>query len=441
MERLFRLKENKTTAGTEVIAGIATFLAMAYIIVVNPSILSQAGMPFEGVLFATVLVCLFSSVAMGLYANLPFALAPGMGINAFFTFTLVLGMNIPWQTALGAVFISGVIFIILSVLKVRTAIVAAVPASLRYAVAAGIGLFLTLIGLEQVGFIVHNPATIVGFGELNLTVILFLVGLFITSMLVIRKVKGNLVLGIIITSVIALVVSLVGSGIGWIEEPFVDPPTRVFALPSLEVFLELDILGALQLGMIGPIFALLFTDMFDSISTFLGVSQVAGLVQKNGQPKNVGRALLVDACSTTISGLFGTSSGTTYIESAAGVEEGGRTGLTALVAGLLFIPFMFLSPLLSFIPAVATAPVLVLVGVFMMRPVVDLDWKNMEEAIPAFLALVLIPLTYSITQGIIWGFISYTIIKLLVGKGRDIHWMLYIIDAFAVLSLILPMLR
>ncbi|MFW6180771.1 MAG: solute carrier family 23 protein, partial [Spirochaetota bacterium] len=260
-------------------------------------------------------------------------------------------------------------------------------------------------------------------------------------MLVIRRVKGNLVLGIIITSVIALVVSLVGSGAGWIEEPFVDPPTRVFALPSLEVFLKLDILGALRLGMIGPIFALLFTDMFDSISTFLGVSQVAGLVQKNGQPKNVGRALLVDACSTTISGLFGSSSGTTYIESAAGVEEGGRTGLTALVAGLLFIPFMFLSPLLSFIPAVATAPVLVLVGVFMMQPVVELNWKNMEEAIPAFLALILIPLTYSITQGIIWGFISYTIIKLLVGKGREIHWMLYIIDAFAILSLILPMLQ
>jgi AGZA family xanthine/uracil permease-like MFS transporter len=287
---------------------------------------------------------------------------------------------------------------------------------------------------------VSNPATIVGFGGITLTVVLFLVGLFITSLLVIKRVKGNLVLGIIITSAIALIVSLVASGAGWIEAPFVNPPSKIFAMPSLEVFFKLDIIGAVSFGMIGAIFALLFTDMFDSISTFLGVAQVAGLVQKNGQPKNVGRALLVDACATTISGLFGTSSGTTYIESAAGVEEGGRTGLTAVVAGLLFIPFMFLSPLLSFVPAVATAPILVLVGVFMMRPVVDLNWRQWDESIPAFLALVLIPLTYSITQGIVWGFLSYTVIKLIVGKGREIHWVLYIIDAFAILSLILPMI-
>ncbi len=440
-KKLFDLKKSGTTVGTEVISGIATFLAMAYIIVVNPAIISQTGMSFNGVLFATILVSAFSSIAMGLYANLPFALAPGMGINAFFTYSLVLGMGIPWETALGAVFLSGVLFIILSIFKVRVTIVKAVPASLRYAVAAGIGLFLTFIGFQQVGFIVKNPATLVSFGGINVTVIIFLVGLFITSILLIKKVKGNLVLGIIITSIIALIVSLIGVKSGRMETPIVTLPKAVFALPSMDVFFKLDIVGALKFSMLGPIFALLFTDMFDSISTFLGVAQVAGLVDKDGQPVRVGKALLVDAGATTISGLFGTSSGTTYIESAAGVEEGGKTGLTAVITGLLFLPFMFLSPLLSLIPAVATAPVLVLVGVFMMKPLAKLDWNQMDEAIPAFIALILIPLTYSITQGIIWGFISYTVIKLLIGKGKDIHWMLYIIDAFAILSLALPFIK
>jgi len=439
--KLFDLEKSGTNVGTEVISGIATFLAMAYIIVVNPAIISQTGMPFNGVLFATILVSAFSSIAMGLYANLPFALAPGMGINAFFTYTLVLGMGIPWETALGAVFLSGVLFIILSIFKVRVTIVKAVPASLRYAVAAGIGLFLTFIGFQQVGFIVTNPATLVSFGGINHTVIIFLVGLFITSILVIKKVRGNLVLGIIITSIIALIVSLIGVKSGRMEAPIVTLPKAVFALPSLDMLFKLDIVGALKFSMLGPIFALLFTDMFDSISTFLGVAQVAGLIDKDGQPVRVGRALLVDAGSTTISGLFGTSSGTTYIESAAGVEEGGKTGLTAVISGLLFLPFMFMSPLLSFIPAVATAPVLILVGVFMMKPITKLDWNQMDEAIPAFVAMILIPLTYSITQGIVWGFLSYTVIKLLIGKGKDIHWMLYIIDAFAILSLALPFIK
>jgi AGZA family xanthine/uracil permease-like MFS transporter len=440
-KKLFDLEKSGTTVGIEVISGIATFLAMAYIIVVNPAIISQTGMSFNGVLFATILVSAFSSIAMGLYANLPFALAPGMGINAFFTYTLVLGMGIPWETALGAVFLSGVLFIILSIFKVRVTIVKAVPPSLRYAVAAGIGLFLTFIGFQQVGFIVENPATLVSFGGINLTVIIFLVGLFITSILLIKKVRGNLVLGIIITSIIALIVSLIGVKSGRMEAPIVTLPKAVFALPSLDVFFKLDIVGALKFSMLGPIFALLFTDMFDSISTFLGVAQVAGLIDKDGQPVRVGRALLVDAGATTISGLFGTSSGTTYIESAAGVEEGGKTGLTAIIAGLLFLPFMFMSPLLSFIPAVATAPVLFLVGVFMMKPITKLDWNQMDEAIPAFVAMILIPLTYSITQGIVWGFLSYTVIKLLIGKGKDIHWMLYIIDAFAILSLALPFIK
>jgi adenine/guanine/hypoxanthine permease len=436
MEKLFKLQENNTNVKTEVLAGIATFLTMAYIIVVNPGILSICGMPFPGVLFATILVCSISSILMGLVANLPFGLAPGMGINAFFTFSLVLGAGVSWQTALGAVFISGIIFVLLSIFKVREMIVKAIPLCLRYGVAAGIGLFLALIGLKSVGFIVMSEATLVAFGGINLQIIIFLIGLLLTGVLIVKKVKGALIIGIIGTSVIALVVSLIVEAGG--GAAFVVPPEGLFALPSLDVFFKLDIVGALSLGMILPIFTLLFTDMFDSISTFVGVAEVGGFIDESGEPKNVGKALLVDGISTAISGLFGTSSGTTYIESAAGVEEGGRTGLTAVVTGLLFLPFMFLSPLLNFIPGVATAPVLVLIGVYMITPLKKLDWVNFEEAIPAFLAFILIPLTYSITSGIIWGFLSYTFIKILCGKIKDVPPMLFVIDIFAILSLVAP---
>jgi len=436
MEGLFKLSARGTSVKTELRAGLATFLTMAYIIVVNPGILSITGMSFAGVLFATVLVSAVSSILMGLVANLPFALAPGMGINAFFTFTLVLTMGVEWQTALGAVFVSGIIFILLSVFKVREAIVRAIPASLRFGVAAGIGLFLALIGLTSVGFIRPDEATTVAFGGMTAQTILFVIGLFGTAFMVIKKVRGALIYGIVGTAILALIVSLIMESSG--REAFVTVPSGIFALPSFEVFFKLDILGALSLSMILPIFTLLFTDMFDSLSTFVGVSEVGGFIdEKTGQPENVGKALLVDAISTTMSGLVGTSSGTTYIESAAGVEEGGRTGLTAVFAGILFLPFMFLSPLLDFIPSVATAPVLVLIGVYMVKPLAKINWSNFEDAIPAFLALILIPLTYSITQGIIWGFLSYTVLRLLAGKLKEIPVALWIIDAFAILSLVL----
>ena len=436
----FKLEEKNTNVKTEVLAGISTFLTMAYIIIVNPVIISNTGMSFSGVLFATVLVCAISSILMGLYANLPFGLAPGMGINALFTFTIVLGMKVPWETALGAVFISGIVFIILSVTKIRELIVKAIPLSIRYAVASGIGIFLALIGLKSVGFIVSNPATMVGFGGITPQLLIFVFGLFFTGFLVIKRIKGSLIIGIVTTSIIALIVSFIMTGSG--KAGFVRMPEGIFALPTLDVFFKLDILGALQIGMIMPIFTLLFTDMFDSISTFVGIAEVGGFVDKEtGQPENVGKALLVDAVSTTISGLFGTSSGTTYIESAAGVEEGGRTGLTAIVTGLLFIPFMFFSPILSFIPEVATAPILVLIGLFMMKPLLKINWGDFEEAIPAMLSFILIPLTYSITQGIVWGFLSYTIIKVLMGKFKEISVTLWLINIFAVISLVLTVVK
>ena len=434
--KYFRLEENRTDINTEIRAGITTFLTMAYIIVVNPAILSKTGMPFGGAMFATILVAGLCSILMGLVTNLPFAIAPGMGLNAFFAFSLCLGMGIKWQTALGVVFLSGIIFIILSLTGVRKAIISAVPFSLRYGVAAGIGLFLTLIGLTSAGFIVGNPATTVTFGGMNTTTVLFVIGLLFTGLLIAGNVKGALIIGILFTSILSLIAASIVPG----AKGLAAVPTAVFAMPDFDVLFKLDIAGALSLNLLVPMFTFLFTDIFDSLSTFLGVSEVGGFLDEQGQPKNVGKALLVDAIATTFSGLTGTSSGTTYIESASGIKEGGKTGLTVVVTGLLFFPFMFFSPLLSFVPAVATAPVLVLIGLFMMRPINKIDWDNFEESIPAFLSMVLIPLTYSITQGIVWGFLSYTVLKIFRGKITEIPLTIYVIDAFAVLSLATPFL-
>jgi adenine/guanine/hypoxanthine permease len=436
MEWLFHEKMDGTRVRTEVRAGIATFLTMAYIIIVNPAILEEAGMPRDGALLATVLVAACGSILMGLLANLPFAIAPGMGINAFFTYGIVIGMGVRWQTALGAVFVSGVVFLLLSIFRIRERIVAAIPPPVRFGVAAGIGLFLAFIGLQKVGFVVGDPVTIVRFGGMNVQRIVFVVGLVGTGWLVIRRCRGALIWGIAGTSLLALTASRIAET--WGDAPFAVMPDRWVALPSTAVLFELDIVGALTWGMLLPIFALTFTDLFDSLSTFVGVSEVGGFIEPDtGQPKNVAQALLVDAIASMMSGLFGTSSGTTYIESAAGVEEGGRTGLTAIVTGLLFLPFAFFSPLLSFVPEVATAPVLVLIGVFMIGPIRKVPWDDFESAIPAFLSLILIPLTYSITQGIVWGFLSHTAIKVLQGEFRQISLTLWLINLCAVASLVL----
>ncbi|GAB4179028.1 MAG: NCS2 family permease [Calditrichia bacterium] len=429
LAKYFEFDKYNTDTRIEIIAGITTFLATMYIIIVNPAILSKTGMSFNGVLTATVLVSAFSSIMMGIYARNPIVLAPGMGLNAFFTYSVVLGMKVDWPVALGAVFWSGIIFLILSIFNIRTAIVKAIPKQIRYAVSAGIGLFITLIGFENAHFIVANPETIVSFGGLNIYTITFFAGLMITSILVIKRVKGALILGIILTTLLA-----VPAGRLYGNEIFVQWK-GLFSMPDFTVFFAMDLETSLKLAMIPVIFAFLFTDMFDSLSTFIGVAEAADLVDENGEPLRIKESLIVDAFSTTISGLFGTSSGTSYIESAAGIEEGGRTGLTAFVAGVLFLPFMFFSPLLSVVPALATAPALVLVGVFMMKPVTKINWTNFDDAIPAFLAMILIPTTYSITQGIVWGFLSWTIIKLVLRKWDEISVMLIIIDVLAILAL------
>jgi AGZA family xanthine/uracil permease-like MFS transporter len=439
MKEYFEFSKYGTNLKTEIIAGITTFLATMYIIVVNPAIIANTGMPFSGVLTATILVSAFSSIMMGVYANNPIVVAPGMGLNAFFTYTVVLGMGVKWEVALGAVFWSGIIFLLLSVFRIRTMIVQAIPKQIRYAISAGIGLFITFIGFVNAKFIVDNPATLVSIADFNPIIVTFLVGLFVTSILVIKRVKGALIYGIIATTILSIPI---GRFYGDASEINFGVSTLVtwkgiVSMPDFSLILKMDLVESLKLSLLPVVFAFLFTDLFDSLSTFIGVAEAANLVDENGEPRNIRKSLVVDAISTTISGLFGTSSGTSYIESATGVEEGGRTGMTAVVTGLLFLPFMFLSPLLTIVPAIATAPALILVGVFMMKPVLKIHWSEFDDAIPAFFGMILIPLTYSITQGIIWSFITWTIVKIAVGKKDEITPMLIIIDILAILALII----
>ena len=439
MKEYFEFSKYGTNLKTEIIAGITTFLATMYIIVVNPAIIANTGMPFSGVLTATILVSAFSSIMMGVYANNPIVVDPGMGLNAFFTYSVVLGMGIKWEVALGAVFWSGIIFLLLSIFKIRTMIVQAIPKQIRYAISAGIGLFITFIGFVNAKFIVDNPATLVSIADFNPILVTFLVGLFVTSILVIKRVKGALIYGIIATTILSIPI---GRFYGDASEINFGVSTLVtwkglVSMPDFSLILKMDLVESLKLSLLPVVFAFLFTDLFDSLSTFIGVAEAANLVDENGEPRNIRKSLVVDAISTTISGLFGTSSGTSYIESATGVEEGGRTGMTAVVTGLLFLPFMFLSPLLSIVPAIATAPALILVGVFMMKPVLKIHWSEFDDAIPAFFGMILIPLTYSITQGIIWSFITWTVVKIAVGKKEEITPMLIIIDILAILALII----
>ncbi len=431
------LEKYHTDVKTEILAGITTFLATMYIIVVNPAILKNAGMPFSGVLTSTILVSAFSSIMMGIYAKNPIVLAPGMGLNSFFAFTVVLGMGVSWEKALGAVFWSGIIFLALSIFKIRKLILLAIPNQIRYGVAAGIGLFITVIGLKNAGFIISNPATIVGRGPLNAITITFLVGFIITAILVVIRFRGALILGIGLTTLLAVPIGRLWGNASAVNfgNPTLVSWNGVFASPDFSLLMKMDFLGALELSMLPVIFTFLFTDMFDSISTFVGVAEAGDLKDSSGDPRNIKESLIVDSIGTTISGILGTSAATSYIESAAGIEEGGRSGLTAVVAGILFLPFMFLSPLLSIVPAIATAPALALVGVFMMKPVVKINWENFDDAIPAFLSIVLIPLTFSITQGLIWSFLSWILIKLAIGKREDISPMLLVIGLFAVVAL------
>ncbi|HJP94468.1 MAG TPA: NCS2 family permease [Pyrinomonadaceae bacterium] len=413
---------------TEAIAGITTFFTMAYIVVVNPTILSTpgTGMAFSGVLTATVLVCFVMTLLMGVYAKLPFAVAPGMGINAYFTFTIILTQKVWWQVALGIIFWAGVLFLLISITPIRETIAKAIPTELRIGTAAGIGIFLTFIGLKNAGFITSDPVTFVKLGTLGSQALLAVLGMIVTVVLIIRRSAFAYLAGI-------FVVTVVGWAIGQVK-----PPESFFSAPDFRtVFLKLDILGALKLSLLPAIIGILFTDLFDSISTFIGVAHAADLLDEEGNPRNLRQGLIVDSIATLGAGLAGTSSGTAYIESIAGISSGGRTGMTSVFTALCFLPCFFLAPLAGMVPAYATAPVLVLVGASMFRSVNQIDFRKIEEGLPAFLTIILIPLTFSITQGILWGFISHVGLYLLVGRRKQIHPVMYVLALIAIGLLVL----
>ena len=406
----------KPNIRTEAIAGVTTFFTMAYIVVVNPSILSTAGtgMSFSGVLTATVLVCFTMTLLMGVYAKLPFAVAPGMGINAFFTFTIILTQKVPWQVALGIIFWAGVLFLLVSVTPLRETIARAIPKELRIAAAGGIGLFLTFIGLKNAGFVIADPVTLVTHGLLGKPALLTVLGVAIAVFLMSRKSPFAFLAAIAMVTLTAWALGMVTA-----------PPSPLSRPDFKSVFLKLDILGALKLSLLPAIITILFTDLFDSISTFIGVSHAANLLDKDGHPRNLRQGLIVDSLATLGAGLAGSSSGTAYIESIAGINMGGRTGLTSVFTALCFLPCFFIAPLAGMVPPYATAAVLILVGAAMFRGIGQINFSKIEEGVPAFVTLILIPLTFSITQGILWGFISHVALYLIVGRRKEIHPVMY----------------
>jgi AGZA family xanthine/uracil permease-like MFS transporter len=427
-----QVETNTPNLRTEAIAGITTFFTMSYIVIVNPSILSTegTGMAFSGVLTATVLLCFVMTLFMGLYAKLPFAVAPGMGINAFFTFTIILTQKVWWQVALGIVFWAGVLFLLVSITPIRETIAKAIPAELRIGTAAGIGVFLTFIGLKNAGFIAPDPVTFVKLGSLGWPALLTILATGVSVWLVTRKSAFAFLAGILVATLL-----------GWIFG-IVKAPPSFFSAPDFEtVFLKLDILGALKLSLVPAIIAILFTDLFDSISTFIGVAHAADLIDENGHPRNLKQGLIVDSFATLGAGVAGTSSGTAYIESVAGINMGGRTGLTSVFTALCFLPCFFLAPLASMVPAYATASVLILVGAAMFKSVAQISFSKIEEGLPAFLTIILIPLTFSITQGILWGFISHVGMYLLVGRRREIHPVMYVLALISIGLLLLENAR
>jgi len=423
LERIFRLQENGTSVRTELEAGLTTFLTMAYILVVNPLILSEAGVPLEGALFATAVAAALGSILMGLLANYPFALAPGMGLNAYFTYSVVLGLGVPWQTALGAVFISGIVFILLTIGRIRELVVKAIPMPLKLATGAGIGLFIAFLGFRNAGIVTGSDATLVTLGAVTtLPVLLALGGLVITAALMARGWKSAIIVGIIATAVAAYVTGVA------------QPPTGVVSIPDPSgTFLAMDIRGAVALGLFQVIFVFLFVDLFDTVGTLIGLGAQAGFLTKEGELPRAQRALMADAVATSAGAVLGTSTVTAYIESATGVAEGGRTGLTAVTVGGLFLLAVFLSPIAAAVPAVATAPALIVVGSLMLRNALGINWQDMTDALPAFLTILAMPLTFSIANGLALGFIAYPLVKLLAGRAREVSPLVYVLAALFVL--------
>jgi len=422
LDRYFRLTENHTNVRHEFLGGVTTFLTMAYIVVVNPQILSQAGMPVEGVLFATCLAAATATLVMGLYANYPIALAPGMSLNAYFTYSVCQGMHVPWRTALGVIFLSGVVFLLLTVTRVREQIVNGIPGCLKHSTAGGIGMFIAFVGLRNAKLVVANPATFVALGSFsNREAQLALVGLALMLILMTRKIHGAILIGIFGTTLLGILRGMAT----W--------PKAIFSLPHpSSTWMQLDLRGALHLGLFEIVFVFLFVDLFDNVGTLVGVCEQGGFV-KDGKIPRVGRALVSDAVGTIFGAVSGTSTVTSYIESAAGVAAGARTGLSNIFVAVLFMLAAFCAPLAAAIPGYATAPALILVGALMTESIRRVEWAEFTEAIPAFVTLLATPLTFSIATGLSLGLISYTLVKVAAGRFREISPVIWILTALFIL--------
>ncbi|HYD04543.1 MAG TPA: NCS2 family permease [Reyranella sp.] len=411
LEQLFKLSENKTTVRTEIVAGITTFLTMAYIIFVNPDILSKAGMPFGPVFVATCVAAAIGCLLMAFLANYPIALAPGMGLNAYFAFVVVGGMKFSWQVALGCVFISGIIFLIISALPIREWIVNAIPKSLKMAIAAGIGFFLALIALKNAGIVVGDPATLVKHGDLkSWPVLMATLGFALIVALEHRKVLGGVIIGILVVTIISIIAGY---------QKF----TGVFDIPPdpSPVFLQMDLAGALQVGLVTVVFTFLFIDLFDNTGTLIALAHRGGFMRPDGTVPRLRGALIADSSAAMIGAAVGTSTTTSYIESASGINEGGRTGLTAVTVAVLFLLALFVAPLAGSVPPYATAPALLYVACLMARGLIEIEWNDITEAAPAVITALAMPFTFSIAEGIAFGFLAYTVIKIVAGKFSEIH--------------------
>ena len=450
MENFFKLKEHGTDVKTEVIAGLTTFMTMAYILAVNPSILGATGMDTGAIFTATALASAIGSFCMELFANLPFVLSAGMGLNAYFAYTVVLGMGYSWEVALTAVFVEGIIFIILSLTNVREAIFNAIPASLKVAVSVGIGLFITFIGLQN-AHIVVDGSTLVGLFSFNgsvkagtfqsegITVVLALIGLLITAFLVIKNVKGNILLGILITWVLGIICQLTGLYVPNAEAGFYSLiPSGIISAPAsvAPTLFKMDFSAIASLNFVVVVFAFLFVDIFDTLGTLIGCATKANMLDKEGKLPGIKGALMADAVGTTVGACLGTSTITTFVESSSGIAEGGRTGLSSIVSGLLFILALFFSPIFLAIPSFATAPALIVVGFFMMQSVAKINWSDMLEAIPAFICIFAMPFMYSISEGISFGVISFVVLNAVAGKAKKITPLMWVLAVLFILKYI-----
>ncbi|WP_129708278.1 NCS2 family permease [Priestia megaterium] len=432
LDKLFHLTERKTDVKTEILAGITTFVTMSYIIFVNPTILADAGIPKEAAIAATIFATVFATLLFALWANMPIAVAPGMGLNAFFTYTVVLGEGLTWQTALGAVFISGVVFFILTITGLRKKIIEGIPAILKSAISVGIGLFIAFIGFKQAGIIVSNKENLVALGQLTKPgPLLALLGFIAVTVLTARKIKGAALITI-------LLVSISGMVLGIVEAPKNISSVVSLSMPSMsETFLQMDIKSALHYGLFSIIFSFTLVELFDNLGSMIGLSKKAGLMDEKGEIKGLDKALMADSLATVASAAMGSTAMNAYVENAAGIAEGGKTGLKALVVAILFLVSILFTPLISIIPSFATAPILIMVGALMLTEIKNIPLDEITDAVPAFCTIILMPLTFSIGEGLALGFLSYTFVKLFAGRAKEIHWIMYIISTAFIINFVL----